>query len=254
MTEPAPTATPGRSALVRVPYTILRGAHLLWTVAVPPLALYHVQSATHVLGEGDMLAIYIGGSIWMLMYIGLDQFAYPVTLLGAFFATGSVALNVVVSIREASAPWTFGAYVTFLAALFAQTLMFGGILGLCALVRIWPRGAGRRASELHGIPLWYLGFLAAVFAFEAFYAVRLSPPLIDEVLGLAALRDRIFLTGAFLGQIVFGVIHLFQCSIFSVDVSGAAYQEQNRSFERWTPAIGIGLVVSIVACLFAAMN
>src|SRR5690349_17409896 len=92
--QAAPEAVPSLAQRVaRAPYVLIRSAHILWLMAVIPLAVVSISQQLHGLGGLLLGILFFSGMVWTMMFMFFDLLTYPTSTLGAIGASSTVFAN-----------------------------------------------------------------------------------------------------------------------------------------------------------------
>lgn len=254
--KPAPPATkpktpplpfsPGLTGAAKYSYIVLRTAHMLFSFTILPLCfLYLRQTNSYADFHGALLWFMVFGAVlWTMLYLMLSQFAYPATLTGAFLATAGLYLNGLASANLGDFNLYYAAYSTAWCALVAQSLVFSGILVALCLPSV-------RKKHLEGLPLWYIGFIAACATSLILFAWLLHRPFVAELLSESRLWMQVLFCIFFLWQTVSEMHTLYVSSSFN---NGAASQSQQTwdLYNRYGGFASLGMILSLLASMVTA--
>ncbi len=229
---------------VRWIYISFRLVHLLATAATLPLALLYGKSSASGLPYfpgwiGWLMAF--GAIIWVLMYIGLEQYSYPTQLTGALLFTGAFSLNALSGLSLSDFINTYTAYQVFISALLAQFLFILGIFVRYSYLKITNKPEGNDLEN------WYMIFLIAIITGLGLLIYALSKPLIMQFMNE---KNSLVLILA----IVFFLYHTF--SDGKVLWNGSVFNKrlyenkvQSQLHDKWSAFSAIAIIVSLLASL-----
>lgn len=193
-----------------------------------------------------------GGFLWALLYIGLEQFAFPRTLAGAIAAPLILGLNGFFGATLTQWSWSYAAYQIQLGSATAQFAFLLFLAGYSSLSAAGRKGFGK------------LGFWIALGA-----AVPLAPVLYflsKYFLWELGHEENTLMkwatVGAFLLQVLFDLRLLYYGSALNHERQGAGaksartpqdLEEAHRLHEAWSGLTAIALVISTSAFVFGIL-
>lgn len=253
--------------LARAPYVLIRSTHILWLMAVMPLAFTSMSEQLHPLGGLLLGVLFFSGLVWTMMFMFFDLLTYPTTTLGALGASSTVFANCYFAWRGSDGDWSYAAYMTFLAFLAAFSVAFVFIVSWACYAGVRDIVLGFRASQentLFGklraltrreeswppalllvVGLFYGGLAVSSVGFGVLFAL----PFVDRVLAVPSLPWRIAMLIAFATQAVWNLNPFYRFSVLGPDAS--ARPDTDPEKQPWFTLQLLAMVFSVVILLFS---
>lgn len=238
--------SPGLTGVAKFSYIMLRTAHMLFSFTILPVCfLYLRQTNAYADFHGALLwCMVFGAVLWTMLYLMLSQFAFPITLIGAFLTTAGLYLNGLASANLGDFNLYYAAYSTAWCALVAQSLVFCAILlAICV--------PSFRKKHLEGMPLWYIGFIAACAISLVLFAWLLHKPFVAELKSEPRLWMQVLFGVFFLWQTISEMHTLYISSSFN-NAAGRQSKETWDLYNRYGGFSALGMILSLLASIVTA--
>ncbi len=224
-------------------YSTVRLIYLLSTGAVLPLSIIYAKGGSSSLfiypWIGWVLAF--GAMIWTLMYIGLEQYSYPVKLSGAAAVTAGMLSNGWSGYTISGLNIFYGAYQVVMSALCAQFLFISWITARYLYMKAKDTEEGR------DMKWWYIAFLFSISVSLGVLLLSLSGPVIS----VFADEKNFILLGAsilfFSYQAFSDGVVLWKGSIFNKYVM--AFELRNQLHEKWAAFSALTIISALLASI-----
>jgi hypothetical protein len=255
-----------RQRVLRAPYVIIRSAHILWLMAVIPLAVVSLSQQLHYLGGFLLGVLFFSGLVWSMMFMFFDLLTYPTSTLGALGASSTVFANCYFAWQGSGGDWSYAAYMTFLAFLAAFAVAFVFLMGWASYVGLRDLAQSYRATtqssigaKLRGmlskkqdahpgfwivLGLFYGGLTVSSLGFAIVFAL----PFVDRLLAMPSLTWRIAALAAFVTQAAWDLTPFYRFSIFGAEAS--ARPDMDLEKQPWFTLQMLAMVFSVVILLF----
>ena len=226
-------------SIVRVPYALVRAAHLAWSCAVVPLGLFHVVDGRTT--NGFVLFLLFCAAVFLMLFlIALEQADYPVSFGGALLRTAPLFASTAAAFHARdlffAAYWNVGADLVGLSLLFTVTTLFA--------LRQSDATTRKYALALLA-PLALLTGCAALF---------IDAPLVHTVLADPS-PELLVAAVAFVGQAASTTFAWFRMSVFSRYLDSDVSKARVRAWEHgWTTVAALGLVGAMLAAVVILMS
>jgi len=230
--------------MTRKLYIILKALFLTTQGAVMPMAFYYLFNCGHeIITRGIMVvAIYLICPFWVILFVGMGSYRFPLRLAGASQVVGATFLQLLLF-------WLFGGdifysfYVLFFSSLAGIIIFLSGVF----IFQVWrPKTKRRAAGDLKFI----IGALLILISL-IILLVSLTGPLWSELTGLAGIKLAVLLL-TMLIQI--GTIARTTYRSLQEDKNPVDYEAREASWKVWASPTAMILILSLGAALAVAMT
>lgn len=222
-------------------HRVFRGIYLFTQATVLPLAIYYLRTHPDTFNWPQFLLIgvYIVIPFWLVMFIGMGAYRFPMNLTAAAGVVISTYLQLALFFFCGGKEFFYSFYCSFFSSVSGVTLcLLGGVVFLAVKY-------GKK-QELNKIWVGLL-LLLGLTSFVGLFLYALSAPLISRLGETPSMLNKTVMVLAMAAQIISIISATFKG--FKEEEDTELKQKKDAEWEKWTGPVAGALLLSLLGAI-----